>query len=64
MWKNESKMIIDNKTQQQTFWLYNIVEYNLFLSVTFDLDFYNHRVPEMLTFVFEIILFFCWKIQK
>lgn len=55
-------MVIDNKTQQEIFSLYNIVDYNLFLSVTFDLDFYCYIVPQMLTFMFEII--FCEKIQK
>lgn len=57
MWKNESKMVIDNKTQQQIFSLYNIVDYNLFLSITFDLDFYSHIVPQILTLMFEIIFF-------
>lgn len=51
-------MVIDNKTQQQIFSLYNIVDYNLFLSITFDLDFYSHIVPQILTLMFEIIFFF------
>ena len=57
--KYESKMIIDSETyDSRIFWLYNIVVYILFVSVTFDLDFYSHIVPQKLTFVYEMDLFF------
>ena len=56
--KYESKMIIDSETyNSRIFWLYNIVVHILFVSVTFDLDFYSHIVPQKLTFVYEVDLY-------
>lgn len=56
--KYESKLIIDSETyDSRIFWLYNIVVYILFVSVTFDLDFYSHIVPQKLTFVYDMDLF-------
>ena len=52
-------MIIDSETyDSRIFWLYNIVVHILFVGVTFDLDFYSHIVPQKLTFVYEVDLYF------